>query len=75
MKPREILNELDKLGVTIWHQHLGDRDPGPFLIRIDRRTPSELKAEIERNTAELLKISAWKPAKTPGIYIRKPRQP
>ena len=73
MNPNEILEELDRLGVTIWHHHLGDRAPGPFSI-VAGEAPPELQAEIKRNNDELLKLAAWKPGKSPGMKVRKPRQ-
>jgi hypothetical protein len=53
VKPQEILDELDRLKVTIWWQGLG-RGPQPPVIRLDsRKVPPELAEQIRMNTAEL----------------------
>lgn len=74
MTPREILEELDRLGVTVWWQQLGaDQDEGTTL-QTSRPVPPDLRAAIDEHTGALLKIMHWEPSKqAAGIRIRKPR--
>jgi hypothetical protein len=75
MKPQEILDELDRLKVTIWWQGLG-RGPQPPVIRFDsRKVPPELAEQIRMNTAELHKIMRVERTETPGLRVRRPRTP
>jgi hypothetical protein len=78
MTPYETLEEVDRLGLIIWHQPLDERNGCSFykrIVEIDTHAPAELRAAIRRNNNALLKIATWKPGRKPGVQIRKPRQP
>lgn len=74
MRPQEVLEELDRLGITVWWQQIGaDQDPGT-RIRYPASTPPELAAAIEEHTDTLLKIMERRSGQAPGIYHRPPKQ-
>lgn len=74
MKPQEILDELDRLQITIWYQQIGP-DQDPFtLIRHPASVPPELASAIKEHTGTLLKISGFEPSRqAAGIFYRKPK--
>ncbi len=74
MNAREILTELDRIGVVVWWQDLG-KEPQPPSLRFDGRlVPPSLAEEIRQNTVELHKIMRREASKkAPGIYHRQPR--
>jgi len=71
---REVLEELDRLAISIFYRSLG---PGPDT-RIDvgvgrERVYPELLRAIEERTPELLKMARFEPSRhTPGTYLRRP---
>jgi len=74
MNAQQVLEELDRLGITVWWQQIGaDQDPGT-KIRYPASTPPELAASIEEHTDTLLKIMERRTGQAPGIYHRPPRQ-
>lgn len=76
MNPREILDELDRLGVVLWWQDLGNESSLPTLRFDSRKVPPELAEQIRLRTEELHKIVRWEPSKrAAGIRLRKPRPP
>jgi hypothetical protein len=71
---REVLAELDRLGISIFYRQPG---PGPDT-RIDvgvgrERVYPELRRAIEERTPELLRMGSFEPSRhTPGTYLRRP---
>lgn len=77
MNAREVLAELDRLGITIFYQQLGpDQDPGT-TIRVgngQERTSPELRRALEVRTPEILKLARFEPSNSAaGIYLRTPK--
>jgi hypothetical protein len=73
VKPREVLEELDRLGVTVWWlQYGGDSlAPGTRIESIGQVSP-ELRAAIDEHTETLLQIMTRRPGESPGLYFRPP---
>jgi hypothetical protein len=71
---REVLAELDRLGISIFYRQPG---PGPDT-RIDvgvgrERVYPELRRAIEERTPELLRMVRFEPSRhTPATYVRRP---
>ncbi len=74
MEPREILEELDRLGITVWWQQISAHQDPATRIRYPASTPSELAAAIEEHTDTLLKIMERRSGRAPGIYHRPPKE-
>ncbi len=75
MKPQEILEELDRLGVSIFYRSLPNGLPAP-PIRVgggaDRVYP-ELRRAIEERTPDLLRLASFRTSlHVPGTYVRRP---
>ena len=74
MSAREVLAELDRLGISIFYRQLG---PGPDT-RIDvgvgrERAYPELLRAIEERTSELLRVARFEASRhTHGVYLRRP---
>ena len=62
MKPREILGELDRLGVVLWWQDLGNEARLPTLRFDAGKVPPELAEQICLRTEELHRVVRWEPA-------------
>jgi hypothetical protein len=62
---REVLAELDRLGISIFYRQPGPgRDPG-----------AEISVSVGRERAypELLRLASFEPSRhTPGTYLRRP---
>jgi hypothetical protein len=73
---REVLAELDRLGISIFYRPLGPgQDPGSGIsVGVGReRTYPELLRAIEARTAELLRVAGFQASRhTPGTYVRRP---
>jgi hypothetical protein len=71
---REVLEELDRLAISIFYRQIG---PGPDT-RIDvglgrERAYPELLRALEERTPELLRVARFEPSRhTPGTYLRRP---
>jgi hypothetical protein len=71
---REVLEELDRLAISIFYRQLG---PGPDM-RIDvgvgrERAYPELLRAIEERTPELLRVASFEASRhTPATYLRRP---
>jgi hypothetical protein len=71
---REVLEELDRLAISIFYRQLG---PGPDT-RIDvgvgrERAYPELLRAIEERTSELLRVASFEASRhTPATYVRRP---
>ena len=76
MSAREVLAELDRLAISIFHRGLSP-SPGP-LTRLEvglgrERVYPELLRAIEEMTPELLRVARFEPSRhTPGTYLRRP---
>ena len=74
MSAGEVLAELDRLAISIFHRQLG---PGPDT-RIDvsvgrERAYPELLCALEERTPELLRVASFESSRhTPGTYLRRP---
>ena len=74
MSAREVLAELDRLGISLFYRQSG---PGPGT-RIDvgvgrERVYPELRRAIEERTPELLRVASFEASRhTPGTYLRRP---
>ena len=74
MKPREILDELDRLAISIFHRPQGrGLDETIFVGLGGERAYRELRLAIEERTPELLRVASFEPSRhTPGTYLRRP---
>jgi hypothetical protein len=74
MKPQEILDELDRLAISLFHWPQG-RGLGQTIsvgVGRDRAYPELLRA-IEERTPELLRVARFEPSRhTRGTYVRRP---
>ena len=75
MNAREVVAELDRLGVSIFCRSLPDGSPAP-PIRVgggaDRVYP-ELRRAIEERTPDLLRLASFRTSlHVPGTYVRRP---
>ncbi len=74
MSAREVLEELDRLGISIFYRQPG---PGPDTrigvgVGRERAYPELLRA-LEERTPELLRLASFEPSRhTPGTYLRRP---
>ncbi len=77
MSAREVLAELDRLGISIFYR------PGPsgrehagvgISVGVGReRAYPELRRAIEERTPELLRVASFEASRhTPGTYVRRP---
>jgi hypothetical protein len=71
---REVLEELDRLAISIFYRPLGDGAGAGISVGVGReRVYPELLGAIEERTPELLKIASFEPSRhTPGTYLRRP---
>jgi hypothetical protein len=73
---REVLAELDRLGITIYHQQRGpDLDPDTRIVvgMGGGRAYPELVAAIREHTPTLLKIARFEASRhTRGTHVRRP---
>ncbi|HZF59905.1 MAG TPA: hypothetical protein VEZ19_15690 [Rubrobacter sp.] len=74
MSALEVLEELDRLAISIFYRQIG---PGPDT-RIDiglgrERAYPELLRALEERMPELLRVARFEPSRhTPGTYLRRP---
>ena len=74
MSAREVLEELDRLAISIFYRPVG-RGPGAGIsVGVGReRVYPELLLALEQRTPELLRIARFEPSRhTPGTYLRRP---
>ena len=76
MSAREVLEELDRLVISIFYRGFG---PGPRPgVRLEvglgrERARPELLRAIEERTPELLRLASFEASRhTPGTYVRRP---
>ncbi len=74
MKPQEILEELDRLGISIFHRPQGRGLGQTISVGVGReRAYPELLRAIEERTEELLRVASFEPSRhTPATYVRRP---
>ena len=74
MKPREILDELDRLAISIFHRPQGRGLDQTISVGVGReRAYPELLRAIEERALELLRVASFEPSRhTPGTYVRRP---
>ena len=76
MSAREVLAELDRLGISIFYRPSGPgQDPGAGIsVGVGReRAYPELLDAIEARTPELLREASFEASRhTPGTYVRRP---
>jgi hypothetical protein len=74
VKPQEILDELDRLAISIFHRPQG-RGLGQTIsvgVGWERAYPELLRA-LEEGTPELLRVGRFEASRhTPGTYVRRP---
>ncbi len=77
LNPREILAELDRLGIRVWWSKVGgqERRSRTSKIRVPNSAPPELREAIRENNDELLKLMDRRKGGVPGIYYREPKPP
>jgi hypothetical protein len=70
-----VLEELDRLAISIFYRPLGRAGPGAGIsvgVGRERAYPELLRA-IEERTPELLRMARFEPSRhTPGTYLRRP---
>ncbi|CAA9473380.1 MAG: hypothetical protein AVDCRST_MAG13-635 [uncultured Solirubrobacteraceae bacterium] len=74
MKPQEILDELDRLAISILHRPQGRGLGQTISVGVGReRAYPELLRAIEERTEELLRVASFEPSRhTPATYVRRP---
>ena len=74
MKPQEILDELDRLTISILHRPQGRGLGQTISVGVGReRAYPELLRAIEERTEELLRVASFEPSRhTPATYVRRP---
>jgi hypothetical protein len=74
VKPREILGELDRLAISIFHRPQGRGLGQTISVGVGReRAYPELLCAIEERTPELLRLASFEASRhTPGTYVRRP---
>jgi hypothetical protein len=72
---REVLAELDRLGISIFHRPQGRGLGQEISVGVGReRAYPELLRAIEEKTPELLRVASFETSRhTPGTYLRRPR--
>jgi hypothetical protein len=71
---REVLAELDRLGISIFHRPQGRGLGQTISVGVGReRAYPELLRAIEERTPELLRVAGFQASRhTPGTYLRRP---
>ncbi len=74
MNPREILDELDRLGISIFYRPQAPGLGQTISVGVGReRAYPELLRALEERTPELLKSAGFEASRhTPGTYLRRP---
>ena len=76
MSAREVLAELDRLGISIFYRLFGLRPDSETRLEVglgrERAYPELLRA-LEVRTPELLAVASFEASRhTPGIFLRRP---
>ena len=74
MSARAVLEELDRLAISIFHRPQGRGLGQTISVGVGReRAYPELLRAIEERTPELLRLASFEPSQhTPGTYLRRP---
>ena len=74
MNPREILDELDRLVISIFYRPQGRGLGQTISVGVGReRAYPELLRAIDERTPELLRVARFEPSRhTPATYVRRP---
>ena len=74
MSAREVLEELDRLAISIFYRSLGGGSGTRIDVGVGReRVYPELLRAIEEMTPELLRVASFEASRhTPGTYVRRP---
>jgi hypothetical protein len=74
VNPREILGELDRLAISIFHRPQGRGLGQTISVGVGReRAYPELLRAIEERTPELLRLASFEASRhTPGTFVRRP---
>ena len=74
MSAGEVLAELDRLAISIFHQPQGRGLGQTISVGVGReRAYPELLRALEERTPELLRMVRFEPSRhTPGTYLRRP---
>jgi hypothetical protein len=74
MSAREVLEELDRLAISIFHRPQGRGLGQTISVGVGReRAYPELLRAIEERTPELLRMASFEPSRhTPATYVRRP---
>ena len=74
MNAHEVLAELDRLAVSIFHRPQGRGLDQTIAVGVGReRVYPELLRAIDERTPELLRVARFEASRhTPGTYVRRP---
>ncbi len=74
MSAREVLAELDRLAISIFHRPQGRGLGQTISVGVGReRAYPELLRALEEKTPELLRVARFEPSRhTPGTLVRRP---
>ncbi len=74
MSAREVLAELDRLGISIFHRPQGRGLGQTISVGVGReRAYPELLRAIEERTPDLLRVASFEAIRhTRGVYLRRP---
>ncbi len=74
MSAREVLAELDRLGISIFYRRFAPGPRATLEVGLGReRAYPELLRALQARTPELLRLTIFEPSRhTPGTYLRRP---
>ncbi len=74
MSAREVLAELDRLGISLFYWQPGPGSGTRIDVGVGReRVYPGLRRAIEEGTLELLRVARFEASRhTPGTYVRRP---
>ncbi len=77
MSAREVLEELDRLSISIFYRPQGPGLSTTISVGVGReRAYPELLRALEERTPELLRVASFEPSRhTPATYLRRPGGP
>ncbi len=77
MSAREVLEELDRLAISIFYRSQGPGLVTTISVGVGReRAYPELLRALEERTPELLRVASFEPSRhTPATYLRRPGGP
>ncbi len=76
MSAREVLAELDRLGVSIFYRRFAPGPRGTQQLGVGPLPAyPELLRALDERTPELLRLASFEASRhTPGTYLRRPRR-